>query len=197
MKNALWPRHFVARAFVQLRVVALLMLVTSIAFAQDARVDTIRKIVEAQGMKEMFDDSLAQSREAATKMGLELYQKSVASGEVPASAQHKESFDRYMKAAVALFTSDEIIAHWSTLYGKSLTLAELKSILAYYQSPTGRKEVAATKIAMQQLMVWFAAQTQLRLEKLLETLTRDLNASNKPCENKAKSIVSGAESECT
>jgi hypothetical protein len=169
-----------------------LMTLQTKAFAQDQRIEIVKKLVEAQGLKEMFDDQLSQSRNASKKMGEQMYAKTLAAAGGVENARHKAAFERYAAKSTALFSSDEIVARWSALYGQSLTEKELTAILAYYQSPVGKKDVAASKIAMSPLFSWMTEQMQSRIGKHIEVFLQELNEADKPCEKSGATGVDGA-----
>lgn len=128
------------------------LLACGVASADEAtRQDKIAKIIEAQGLTQLIQQQLDQSKESASEMGKDIAKKLLSESGVADGKQNpkvEQILRRYMERCAAMFSSKELVEIWATFYGKSLSDSELDQVLAYYQSPVGRKDVLATQVAM-------------------------------------------------
>lgn len=151
----------------------------SSAAAQDARTELARKIAIAQGLTEQFDQQFAQQREAMKEYAEKLLEQSAAAGGGQPNPEEKAAFARLLARSGAMFSGSEITTAWVTRYGQDLSLQDLQAILRYYESPIGRKDVAATKSAMPALVFWMTKEAQARAEPLLKDFVAELQAARK------------------
>ncbi len=122
------------------------------ALANEAqRQETIARIVEAQGLQDMFQQQIDVSRASAVEMGQRTFKKILLEAGVPEGKEDPrlaEIFGRYVERCATMFTAKELVSTWAGAYGKGLSDSELKQILAYYRSPLGKKDVQASQVAM-------------------------------------------------
>lgn len=113
--------------------------------------EKIAKIIEAQGLTLMFQQQMDASKEAAGEIGRDLAGKILKESGAPEGQQNpkvEQALRRYMERCATMISAKELVDTWATFYGKNLSDAELDQVLAYYQSPVGRKDVLATQVAM-------------------------------------------------
>lgn len=113
--------------------------------------EKIAKIIEAQGLTLMFQQQLDASKEAAGEIGRNIAKKLLTESGVPEGQQSpkvEQAIRRYMERCATMISAKELVDTWAAFYGKNLSDAELDQVLAYYQSPVGRKDVLATQVAM-------------------------------------------------
>ena len=150
------------------------------AVADEAtRREKITRIVEAQGLDQMFQQQLDQGKASASDIGISIVQKMLAETGAPqgqANPRLEQVFQRYMERCAAMFSAKELVDMWSRFYGKDLTESELDQILAYYQSPVGKKDVFASQAAMAGFSKTMNTQGQERLEASISQLMADLKA---------------------
>lgn len=151
----------------------------SSAAAQDARAELARKIAVAQGLTEQFDQQFAQQREAMKGYAEKLIEQSAASDGGQPNPLEKAALARLVERHGEMFSGSEITAAWVAQYGKDLSLQDLQAILRYYESPIGRKDIAATKSAMPAVTFWMTQEAQTRAAPLLEDFVADLQAARK------------------
>lgn len=149
------------------------------ASAQDARTALVQKIAAAQGLTEIFDQQLAQQREATKGYASKLFDQAVAAGGGQANQKEKAALESFVSKASDMFSGKEVSAAWVAHYGKDLSLQDLQAILSYYESPVGRKDVAATKSAMPAFSSWMAEEAQSRATSLLKDFVAELQAARK------------------
>ncbi|MDR2881046.1 MAG: DUF2059 domain-containing protein [Azoarcus sp.] len=137
----------------------------------------VAQIVEAQGLQQMLQQQLDQSKEFAVKAGEDTYRRLLLEsnlGEGKENPALKQVFAKYMERCATLFTAKELVAMWSAFYGKDLSEAELDKILTYYKSPEGKKDVRASQIAMVGFSLAMNAESQKRLNESINQLIVDM-----------------------
>ncbi|QOK94338.1 DUF2059 domain-containing protein (plasmid) [Ralstonia pseudosolanacearum] len=121
---------------------------TSVAAAD--RTEKIQKLMQLQGLSQMFEQQLASSREFSHKQADRTMAQVLAG--LNADAAYRKRFQDAMEAFIAdmqpPLSAGEMIAIWSRVYGAKFTDAELDQLIAFYASPLGQKEVAATRDAL-------------------------------------------------
>ena len=125
-----------------------LMLATS-ALA-DSREEKVQKLMEAQGLIELFDQSLVSGREYGRKQADQMLDQML-SGLNPDATFRKrfqEVMDAFMSELQPPWGAQEIVQTWGQVYGEKFTDDELDQLIAFYSSPLGRKDVAASREAM-------------------------------------------------
>jgi hypothetical protein len=143
-------------------------------FAQETRASLIRQIVEVQGVRKMFEEQYAQQRNAIAAEVKQIYTQIVASEEGKESEKSKEIFIRFITKTSEIISISEMTNRWISYYGTQLSDKDLKDILAYYKTETGKKDVAATQAAMTPFTAWFLEESQRRGEKLLAEFIREM-----------------------
>ena len=125
-----------------------LMLATS-ALA-DSREEKVQKLMEAQGLVKLFDQSLASSREYGRKQANEMMAQML-SGLNPDETFRKrfqEAMESFMNELQPPWGAQEIVQTWGQVFGAKFTDEELDQLIAFYSSSLGQKEVAASRDAM-------------------------------------------------
>ena len=149
----------------------------SSAHSQDNRASLVRQIVVAQGLLELFDQQMVQQREATRSYATRMFQDGVREAGGQSNPKEIAAFERLVSRANSVFTAQEFVDAWSAEYGKELSTSELTEILHYYESPTGRKDVAASKAAMVRFSQWAAQQGQARSASLISDFAAELKAA--------------------
>lgn len=121
---------------------------TSVAAAD--RTEKIQKLMQAQGLSQMFEQQIARGREFSHKQADQMVAQMMAG--MNADAASRKRFQETMEAFIAdmqpSWSAGEMVAIWSRLYGAKFTDAELDQLIAFYASPLGQKEVAASRDAL-------------------------------------------------
>lgn len=145
-----------------------------------SRRDKIAKIIEAQGLTQMFQQQMDESKETAGEMGKDIAKKLLSESGAPEGLQNpkvEQVLRRYMERCAAMFSARELVDTWATFYGKSLSETELDQVLAYYQSTVGRKDVLATQVAMTGFGQTMRTQGQERMNASIGQLMSELKAA--------------------
>ena len=147
---------------------------------ESARQAKISKIMEAQGLQQMFQQQLDQSKAQASDLGKNLYRKLLADSGIADGQENpklERVFTQYIERCSTMFTAKEFVETWSRFYGSNLSEADLEKILAYYKSSAGKKDVAASQAAMVGFSQVIGAETQKRMNDSVGLLIADLKAA--------------------
>ena len=153
----------------------------NVSAAESAREAKISKIIEAQGLQQMFQQQLDQSKAQASDLGKSLYRKMLSESGITEGQEENPKleavFARYIERCSTMFTAREFVQTWSRFYGNNLSEAELDKILAYYKSSVGKKDVAASQAAMVGFSQVISAEGQKRMNDSIGQLMADLKAA--------------------
>ena len=155
-------------------IAALISSAAPAAFAQETRQELVQKIAVAQGLQDQFEQQLADQRESVKGYGAKMLADVVAENGGKATAREKAAFDKFLARSAQMFSAKELAAKWVASYGADLSVSDLREILKHYESPIGKKEVAANKAAMATFSVWMNREAQSRAEVLIAGLMNDL-----------------------
>jgi hypothetical protein len=164
--------------------VLILFLMAGSSYADDTtRRAIINQIVEAQGLQQMFQGQLDQSKSVAGQYGRDIFNRvmnELAPGQTKPDSKMEAIFSRYLDSCASMWTAKELADAWAKHYGKGLSDQDLDQILAYYLSPAGKKDVAASQYAM----VNFTRETQTESIKRMNAATDKLIAELKAAVSK-------------
>ncbi|QZA80957.1 DUF2059 domain-containing protein [Deefgea piscis] len=152
---------------------------TSVLASENNRDLKIAQIIEAQGLHQMFQSQLDQSKIAAQELGSDLVKKILresGASEGDSNPKLEEAVNRNMARFSALFSAQDYVEMWTRFYGQSLSDAELEQILAYYKSSAGKKDVLASQSAMLQFAQEIHVEERKRMDVLTDQLISDLKA---------------------
>lgn len=147
--------------------------------AQETRTSLVEKIAVAQGLTEIFDQQLTQQREATKEYASKLFDQAITAAGGQANPKEKAALQKLVANAGEMFSGKEISAAWVAHYGKELSVQDLQAILNYYESPIGRKDVAANKLAMPAFSSWMTQESQTRATSLLKDFVAELQAARR------------------
>lgn len=147
---------------------------------ESTRQAKISKIMEAQGLQQMFQQQLDQSKAQASDFGKNLYRKMLSESGIADGQENpklERVFAQYIEHCSTMFTAKEFVETWSRFYGSNLSEAELEKILAYYKSSVGKKDIAASQAAMLGFSQVISAESQKRMNDSIGQLMADLKAA--------------------
>lgn len=147
------------------------------AFAQAEKQALIQKIAVAQGLLDMFDQQLAQQQQASQVLGAKMLEDVVRQAGGTDNDRARKALERFVSRSAQLFSAQELVGAWSADYGKGLSVTDLQGILSYYESPIGKKDVAASKAALVSFSNWMNERAQSRLTPLLNDYLKELKAA--------------------
>ena len=126
----------------------------------------IAEIFEIQGLSQMLQQQMEESKAAAGEIGKSIVKKILAEKGIPEGQQNpqlEQVFRDYLERSATMFSAKELVDTWSTFYGENLSESELDQVLAYYKSPVGRKDVIANQLAMPRFGEFMRTQQQKRM----------------------------------
>lgn len=134
----------------------------------------IDRIMQAQGLLETFEKQLAQQRASTLRMTSDSIKALVPTSTQTDSRKVSELLDRFVERTSNVLTGKDLLEAWSREYARTLTDADLESILAYYESPAGRKDAAAQQAATPAFSAWMMSEYQRRFEKEYAEFARQM-----------------------
>lgn len=147
---------------------------------ESARQAKISKIMEAQGLQQLFQQQLDHSKAQARDLGKDLYRKMLSESGISDGQENpklEQVFVQYIERCSTMFNAKEFVEIWSRFYGNNLSEAELDKILAYYKSPVGKKDVTASQAAMVGFSQVVSTESQKRMNDSIGQLMADLKAA--------------------
>lgn len=131
---------------------AILITLAAPALTQDDRSAIVQKIADARGLTEVFDGQMVQQRDATKAYAAQVFGETIAAAGGKMNPREQAAFDKMVLRTSEMFKGSEIAAVWIAQYGRDLSVPELQQILSYYESPIGRRDVAASKAAITTLL---------------------------------------------
>ncbi len=164
-----------------LLVIAFLLLSTA-ALAQD-REETIKQIMEAQGLIEIFEQQLELGRQQNREQGRAMLNQMMESLNPSQEFNNRfeKAFQAFMSEVETPWGAKEIVAVWAKYYGEHFTNDELKELLAHYRTPLAQKETVASRQALVGFSNHFAEAGKPIAEKAVSNLIANLKIIAKEC----------------
>ena len=161
----------------------LILLIFSATAAADSRTEKIEALMRAQGLLEMFQQQLdmgqrqseVEARSALDQMMSQLNPTD------EFRARFDAAFHKFIAAVSNPWSAQEIVSVWSGFYGDQFSDAELDELLQYYTSALGKKEVAASKLALVQFTEHFTNAGKPIMESALSEYIADLKLIASQC----------------
>ncbi|QEM81957.2 DUF2059 domain-containing protein [Halomonas binhaiensis] len=168
------------------KIIAITALVASTGVMAQDREEIMEQLVEATGLKEMFEQQADAQRQSFESIGRSVIEK--IKSENPDNEymkRYEEETQRFMSSLDNIFESQELVDAWSMFYGKNMSVEDLDKVLEYYQSPIGKKDVEATKKAMPEFTRYMTEKSVERFEEEMTIYTNNLqNISGETRNNK-------------
>lgn len=147
------------------------------ALAQVDKTNLVRQIIVAQGLLDFFEQQMTQQREATRASATQMFEAMFREAGGQPTPKAVTAFERLVVRSAEIFTAQELVDAWSAEYGRELSTSDLTSILAYYESPIGKKDVSASKAAMARFSQWATQQGLARSSTLLTEFISELKAA--------------------
>ena len=144
---------------------------------QEEKTRLVQRIAAAQGLTDMLDQILVQQKTLAGQQADRTLEEATRQGKAVVNEKARAAFTRLKQRSADTFASEEIVEAWASEYAKELSIQELTSILQYYESSAGRKDVAASKAAFWRFTAWCAQQSQVRMTPILADFMAELEAA--------------------
>ncbi len=149
----------------------LVVLVAGRVFAQETKETraAAEKLLELFDMEKTFDQAMGQAMQMSVNM--------IDSQDLPADEKEeaRKAVEASMKVTLDKFSWDRMKGMFVDIYADVLSLEELEGLIAFYESPIGRKFIekqpeltSATMQKMQVLMQELMPEIQKEVEKVVE-----------------------------
>jgi len=159
-----------------------LILLSSSVFAGDK--DTIiKKLMEAQGLLQTFEQQLDLGRQQSREQGRSMLNQMM-SRLNPTPEFHKrfeEAFKSFMSEVETPWGAEEIVDVWAKYYGDKFTAEELNNLLSFYSSPLAQKEVIASREALVSFSNHFSEAGKPIAKKAISNFITNLRLVAKQC----------------
>ncbi len=145
----------------------------------DARQEKITELVRVMGLRDAFDRQIEQSRAAYAEIGKKMVAQVLAEAGVTdpeKKARLEVIFQRYLErgASRSQWKAEDLVEIWSRHYGQDLSDDDLDQILAFYKSPVGQRELAASQAATTGYTAEVQARSQVDMQDALKQLAAEL-----------------------
>ena len=160
----------------------LFLLVPVLTMAQE-REEKIRKIMDAQGLIQTFEQQLEFAKKQNMEQGQAMLNQVMA--QLNPTPEYKKEFDKafqeFITEASFPWGAKEIVEVQSKFYGEQFTDSELDQLLVHYSSPLAQKEVTAARQAMVKFSSYFAEAGKPIAEKAASNFISKLQLVAKEC----------------
>jgi hypothetical protein len=129
-----------------------------------------------------LDRTLEQRRESCRKQAEAVraqimeQMKGTFPDDAPAWSKIEAAYNRFLDASQPAWTTEEAVERYAQLYGAGVTEDELDQIIAFYRSPVGMKDIAASQAAIPKWSEFLAQKDQAVFQKNFERFLRDVKA---------------------
>ena len=159
-----------------------LLLMSTACFAQD-RNAKVRTLMEVQGLLAMFQQQMDAGKQQGQDQAKQMLDQ-VMNGLNPPQefkVRLRRAADEFIAALETPWTAQEIVDVWAKSYATSFTDKELDQLLAFYTSPLGKKDIAASHKAMPVLTSHLAGRSKPVVERATAKYVADLQLIVKEC----------------
>jgi len=167
-----------------------LVAICAVSFSAGAadRTAKVHALMDAQGYLAMWDQQLAAGKQHGRQEAQQLLDQMLTSLNPPPEfdAKFRGVMDEYMNALQSPWSAQDIVDVWADKYGSRFTDQELDGLLAYYTSPLGKKDVAATQAAMPEFMNHFTELYKPIMAKATQDYVQNLKRIVHDCACKKK-----------
>lgn len=145
--------------------------------------DKIRKLMEAQGLLSMFESQLEMGKAQSEKAGRQMMDQllSQINPNEEFQARFSAAFNNYMGKVTAPWGAEEIVSVWGQYYGQHFTESELDSLVEFYTSSIGQKEVKASKSALTEFNLHFQKLGEPIFKKAIQEYIQELKLVAREC----------------
>ena len=160
------------------------LLTSGAAFADDAsKAAKIAELVRLQGLEPQIASVMARSRaegeRTATAMVAQMGQGFELPPEMTAKLQVIQT--RFMKSLDPAFTPADVVRIWADNYTAQVSEPDVDAAIAYYGSPAGQREVAASKYAANEMSTFFQSRMAAQMKGATDRFITDLKDAMRDC----------------
>lgn len=136
------------------------------AFATTAKEEKIAKLMEAQGLKETFQQQLELGKKQGAEYGERI--KNQFLEKVTPTEEIKEQLSvamtEYLEALEPPYTAEEIVSIWSEIWGQYYTEEEIDQLLQFYTSDIAQKDIIQSRKALAEMTHHFSEKNKVIFE---------------------------------
>lgn len=136
----------------------------------------LAQLVEAIGLRDMLSDMMEISSKEINLLPDQILAQMMTVDQLsdPGIQQEVQRAQQRFITTAMNIPVDAAAAQFAKWYGEHVTEAELEQILAFYQSPIGQKDIAASHAANRGFTEWYARQQQQRITEAATTFQREI-----------------------
>lgn len=153
------------------------------ATAAESRSAKVRRLMEAQGLLQTFDQQIQSGREQARRQANDMVTQLLA-GLNPNEAYQKKihaAVDKFIDELQPPWGATEIVEAWAQSYGSSFSDMELDQLIAFYTSSLGQKEVLSSRRALTDFSKGFELKYKPIMDKAMANYIRDMQSIVRDC----------------
>ena len=160
----------------------LLLLISTACFSQD-RNSKVRALMEVQGLLAMFQQQMDVGKQQSRDQAKQMLDQVMGGLNPPQEykARLRRASDDFIASLEAPWTAQDIVDVWAKSYATAFTDKELDQLLAFYTSPLGKKDIAASHKAMPVLNTYLAERSKPVMERATAKYIADLQLIVKEC----------------
>jgi len=162
--------------------VFLLAVLPNVTMAENKE-EKIKQLMEAQGLISMFESQLEMGRAQSEKVGKQALDQllSQINPNEEFQVRFSTAFNNFMEKVRPPWGAEEIVSVWAHYYGQHFTEKELDSLVEFYTSSIGQKEVKASKNALTEFTVHFQKLGEPIFQKAVQEYIQELKLVAKEC----------------
>lgn len=162
--------------------VFLLLLVSTASFAAD-RNAKIRSLMEAQGLLTMVQQQMDMYKQQGREQSKQMLDQMLSGLNPPPEFRSRllRAWQEFVAALEMPWTAQDFVDVWAKFYGAAFSDSELDQLLAFYRSPLGKKEVAASQKALPELSAYLAEQSKPVVDRAMAKYISDLKTTVAEC----------------
>jgi len=150
----------------------------------------IQRYIQVVGLQDMFAAQVATGKERGDKLATQITD-SVIPRDSRLTAEQKqkvrEAMLNFLASCRNAYTPERLATVYGDIYAAHVSEAEFDELIAFYESPIGRKDVAASKAALPEYSNHFAKESEGLLQKNMAAYMAELRKIvGDPCCNKRK-----------
>ncbi len=164
-------------------IVVFLLVAFPVTTMAENKEDKIKQLMEAQGLISMFESQLEMGKVQSKKAGKQMLDQflSQINPDEEFQARFSAAFNNYMDNVRAPWGAEEIVSVWGEYYGQHFTEKELDSLVDFYTSSIGQKEVKASKSALIEYTIHFQKLGEPIFTKATQEYIQELKLVAKEC----------------
>ena len=159
------------------------LFIISLSTLAGDRNETIKELMQAQGLLSMFEQQIDMGKVQSEKMGNQMMDQMMS--QLNPAPEFKKRFSsayrNFINKLSDIHTAKEIVDVWAKYYGAEFSDKELQNLLGFYTSEIGQKEVKASKKALVLFTDHFQKVNQPIVQQATQEYISELKIIAKDC----------------